>query len=166
MPPASLEDISSISASIFFFQSQPVSMVTVRLKDEQGAGGEAAAREAGWWCVSLTSPSGRRDRTIQATPIQGCCPVLLYQLGRSRLQSCAVHLPSLFCSSSSPTPGTLPRLFLPPPPFSLPLFHFGSRLSLKNAQSSSRVPGDALGPHVLEGQGGMAAPHLTLMMAL
>lgn len=64
------------------FQSWPVSMATVRLKDDQRAGGKSRRRGSSetsrWWCVSLTSPSSSLDRTITDTPIQGGWRLLPY----------------------------------------------------------------------------------------
>lgn len=124
-------------------------MTTVRLKAEQRAGGARLEGASGWWCVSLTSPSVHRDRTIPATPFQGRCPVCFIRW------ACRVS-PLLCRQLRSPSPAPVePSLPLPPRPSWL-------QTIIKNAQPNSAVFGDALLPGVLEGPGGMAAFDLTI----
>jgi hypothetical protein len=83
---------------------------------------------AGWWCVSLTSPSGPLDRMILATPIQAavqCC----FINGAVRV-SIALQIASLSAPPAPPFPA-LPHLHPIGFFFPLPLFCFGSRLSLR-----------------------------------
>ena len=114
--PASLEDIASISASFF-----RAGLFLWQLWDWKmsGSGRRGWSETSGWWCVSLTSPSVLPDRTILATPIQGCWLVRFIS-GAARVSDSSTNCLS-FCSSSSP-----PQFF-----FSLPLFCSGSRLSLR-----------------------------------
>lgn len=134
------------------FQSWPVSMATDRLKDEQRAGRRGWSELSGWWCVSLTSPSTRLDRTILATPIQGCWPCCFIRR-TARVSDSSAN--SLFCSSH-PLPPPRPQIF----PLAAP-FLFWLPTVRKNAQINPAGFRDALLPSVLEGHGGMAALYLT-----
>lgn len=111
--PASLEDISSISASFFFPLSWPVSMATVRLKDEREWGSEAGVRPRGGGVCPWRHPLCSRIGRLWLLPFRAAGHCRFISRTARVSDSCAPPLPPPWFS------------------FSLPLFRPGSRLSLR-----------------------------------